>query len=712
MKSLEIDELNRLYTKAEEVDKDLFAEQRTNVLLIAGDHYNKINRRVATQVRGSAAVNSGQQKLRLTKNHCHKVSRVYVDAILSEAPDVAVAPQHPTELQDQKDAELNKSVYEDGKSRYRFREKYRQYAEDFVNVGEVAVKMFWNPDEGELSGYEPLIDEETGEPLLEETGQIDPMTGLPEMAPAADMTKPIFKGRMEFERIFAANLLRHPSCTDMRTNECWIIRKMVDTEDLKRKYIHDEEIISKLNKSKDDTYVVFDGAKASYDKVSDQTMLREFYWPPCNQYPQGYFVYATDHAKLEEGELPEGIFPILWGGFDEHPTTPRAHGIMKVARSFQAEINRASSAMALAQVTLGDDKILYQSGTKLAPGALLPGVRGISFQGQMPQVLPGRNGSQYLEYINSQIAEMYDVLMLNDMNLEDKSGQIEPITLLFKAASRKRKFSKYIEKFERFLVDFADLYLRLCKVYLPDDALIMAVGNREAVNIAEFRKTTPLAYQIRLDPQADTLESKFGRQVTFQHILQYVGKQLDPKVTGKIIKNMPFANHEDSFDDLTLDEDCARNDMLALERGEIPELNEYTDPEYMLKHLTMRMKKSDFKLLNPQIQEHYKMYREQYKQLQQKQLEAIQAAKNEFIPVDGALVACDFYVQDPQNPENQPKRARIPQRAVEWLMERLEQQGDTLEKMESMNQQTMAELAQQLLGPRGGGMPPQQGFAS
>jgi len=58
------------------------------------------------------------------------------------------------------------------------------------------------------------------------------------------------------------------------------------------------------------------------------------------------------------------------------------------------------------------------------------------------------------------------------------------------------------------------------------------------------------------------------------------------------------------------------------------------------------------------------------------------------------MVTCDLYVPDPTNPKNQAKRVKIPGRALEWTLKRLEEQGATLEKMESMNQAVVAEIAQ------------------
>lgn len=708
MKEKNLDELNRIYSDADECDKEVFAEMRSNILLVAGEHYAKANSKIVKNIRTSSnASQSNEQKLRLTKNHMHRAHRIYTTEILSESPGTTIKPQRDTEMQDQKDAELNQSVWQDIKARHKIKEKkVPKWASTFTKIGELCVKVFWDPMAGRLLGYEPAVDED-GQPVYEHTEEMDQF-GQPVMAQAEDKTKPIFSGDFVFEDVYGFNLLREKSMSSMdEMGRCWIVRKMVDTEVIKAQYRDNPDIVNKIHDSKDETYVVFDANKGGYNKVKGQVMVREYYWPVCPEYPEGYFVYATKDVILASGPLPFGIWPLIWQGFDESETTPRGRSILKVARPYQGEINRASSQIAVAQVSLGDDKVLYQSGTKLSPGALLPGVRGISYQGRPPDILPGRDGSQYLPYVQSQISELDMVLMLQEANETNENGQVDPYALLFRSFSKKKRFGPYCNKFKAFLVDLTETVLKLAKEYLPDDMLVPAIGRREWVNLAEFRKTTPLCYQIGIEPQDDTIETQFGKQLTFQHILQYVGKDLDQRTIGKLIKNSPWANSDDTFDDLTIDEDIAKNDMLALERGEPVEPTPYIDADFMIKKLTSRIKKPDFRVLAPEIQQAYNVLKTQYEQLFAEQQQAVIDAKNEYIPVDGALVTCDFYITDPNSPENQAKRAKIPQRALEWLLKQLEAQGMSLDKLENMNAQSLSEMAQMLMARQGNGVPQQ-----
>jgi hypothetical protein len=207
----------------------------------------------------------------------------------------------------------------------------------------------------------------------------------------------------------------------------------------------------------------------------------------------------------------------------------------------------------------------------------------------------------------------------------------------------------------------------------------------------------------------DTVDSMLGKQLTFNHILQYVGPNLDKDEVGKLIKAMPYGNFEDGFSDLTLDDDIVTNDMLALERGEDPSPpGQYDDHPKMIKKLSKRMREPDFKFLDQMIQENYKLKISLHEQAEAERQAAILAAKNEYIPADGPLIACEMYVEDPAEPDKAPKRARVPQRALSWLLDQLASQGMSVEQMERQNQGALAEMAQMMMANQQLAGPPSQ----
>lgn len=675
-----ISELNQYYLDAESADQSIFADMRSNLLLVSGDHYNKSQSSFHKRLRDNKEV-SQEQKLRLTKNHIQNICKIYANNISSTNPGVCFNPKEETSNHDQKVAKMHTSVWRDAVDKYNIDDRADDWVDSLVQVGEVAVKIFFDPDMGNLKGYEAQIDPATGQSLTDEMGQEQP-----------DKDKPVMEGGFVFEDIFGANLLRPAECKIMRLAEWLGIRKMTDTDLLKRKYAGNEEALRFITSDNDETYNVFDINTGGYKKTSKQTMIREYYFRKSRLFPKGYFYITTKSGILAEGELPGGLFPIVFAACDRLQTTPRGRSPIKTMRPYQAEINRSASKMAEHQITLGDDKLLIQNGTKVSAGASLPGVRSMNYTGMTPVILAGRDGSQYLNYMQSQITELYQAMAVQEMAQENETN-LDPYVLLFRSARQKKKFQRYIKRYENFLVELSKLYLGLAKIHLSDDAVIYAVGKNEQVNIAEYKQMEDLYYEIDIEPQSEDIETKLGKQIVLNHALQYIGPQLKPDEVGKFLRQMPFANFDEDMEDLTMDYDGVKNDMLALDRGEQPPLNQYDNHEYCIKKLSSRTKKADFRFLDQAVQQNYQMKIQLHMQMDAANKAAIMRAEQGLIPVDGALVGCDIFVPDPTSKEGKTRRARIPYFALDWLLKQLEVQGASQEKLKDMSEGAQAQVA-------------------
>ncbi len=679
-----------LYREAVDCDKAIFAEQRSNLLLIAGEHYSRRGSNLLRRIRDTQDL-SDEQKLRLTKNHIQKIVKNYCNTIISSSPGVGFMPKNESEPQDQKAADLHHSVWRDAVEKYNMPEKVDDWCDDFVGIGEVATKIFWDAGAGKIKGYELQMDPE-GQPISDEMGQAQ-----------YDKTKPIFAGAFVFEQVYGFNLRRAPEAKTMESSPYLIIDKMVGVDDLMRRYPDKKSLISP---SADQTFIVFDSAKGGYRKTDKEVLVREWYFRPSADFPNGQYFFDTKDGELDKGDLPGGVFPIVFEAFDKLQTTPRGVSPVKIMRPYQAEINRAGSKIAEHQITLGDDKMAIQDGTKLSAGTALPGIRAINYSGIEPKIIPGRDGSQYLDYMQAQITELYQVMNMDD-GAYDKDGQVDPFMMLFRASRQKTKFQRYIRRFERFLVNVVKVYLQLAKIHLPEDALIYAVGTNEQINLAEFKNANDICYEIKVEAQSEDFEGKLGKQMALNHVLQYVGPQMKPDDIGKVLKAMPYANLDSSFDDLTIDYDSALNDVLALERGELPPVHQYDNHVYMMKRLSSRMRQASFKYLDQEIQANFENKMNVHKAYEAQNQIRIQRASQGYIPTDGYLVACDFYVKDPSDKNGvKTRRARVPYSALQWLVEHLEAQGQGLETLEDMNQGVAAGVADQMSsGPQQGSSP-------
>jgi hypothetical protein len=668
MKNLTIQKLNELYTLGDEVDKSLYAEQRTNILLCSGEHYARRNRSYFNRIRENQSL-SLEHKLRLTKNHIQKIIKLYVNNITSYAPGVCIVPENKKELQDQKAAELSNSVWQWAKNKHKLKAKIRNWANDFFVLGECATKIFWNPNKGEFLGYEGI---------RKEDGSIE----------ATD--RPVFSGDLEFERLYAFNLFRSVDAQTWDDSPFVGVKKLMNRKEAKE--IFGPEKAKLIDDAVGDQFIVFESSSGSYKREKDQVLVKEIYFKPSVECEKGYYYIFTNAGILEQGELPFGIFPIVIQTCEENQTNPRGISPIKHARPYQVEINRAASKQAEHQITLGDDKLVLMNGSKITQGAQLPGVRTMQITGQPPTILEGRSGAQYTDYILGQISELYSVMMLPEA-LDDKvDGQTDPFALLYKNLRQKKRFSMYIEKFEEFLVSVCETYLNLARHYFDENTIIPMIGRKEIVNISEFKNQDPLSYRIVVEPISDDIETMMGKQLTLNQLLQYGGQNLSSEDIGKIIKNMPFANAEEIFSDLTLDYESANNIILALDRGQFPEPKPQMNKAYILKRLTARQLQSDYEFLPDEVKANYDEYIRLLNMIMAKEAESIRASQADLIPAQGFLTACDFYVPDPNNP-GKNRRARIPIDSLSWLVKRLEEQGVYLNQLENLQQSAQAGVA-------------------
>lgn len=680
-----VEDLNTIYRESEQVDQEILAEMRSNCLLTAGDHYTRKNSRFYNGLRGNQAIPE-DTRIRLTKNHLGKIVRTYVNNIVSYAPGITASAKNESEMQDQKSAELHNAVWMDAKERLGIDRKVQGWANDLIEIGESHGYIYWDKNKGDLVGYKPQAGED-GQPMMDEMGQ-----------PTPDRTQPVYRGDFCFERIYGFNIRRSPECESFDESAYLIINRMAKIKDLKKIYANDPKKLAYIQESSQRTFRVFDGLNGNYRPLDPtECLVRYYYFRPSLEEPEGRYYIATEFGVLEDEELPFGIFPIVSETCEDIPTTPRGRSIIKQIRPYQAEINRAASKIAEHQITLGDDKLVIQGSAKVSSGTNIPGVRTIQVAGSVPTVLPGRAGDQYVGYMQSQIAEMYQVV---DLDLdEQEKGQVDPYTLLFKSASQRKKFIRYTKRFESFLIRLGKLYFDLAKKYLPDDAIIRAAGRKEIVNIKEFKNSDPSSYEVIVEASNDDLETKMGRQILLSQALQYVGSSAPPELVGQLIRAMPYANLDETLEDVTINFDSARNMMLALERGEQPIPNMYDTAPYMIQKLSLRTRQADFKYLDQNIQANYEKLIQAYEEQEAEKKRQIAMQESQMIPMGGPRVKADIYVNtDPANP-NKVTRASLPYDALNWLLEKLNQQGALFDSEQTMPEGAQAQIASKAMTP-------------
>jgi hypothetical protein len=675
-------ELLRNYQEAESRLQSHFAEIRTNIRLFTGFHYKNNNRFGFTRHAGG----DSNQKIRATKNHTQRIVKKIASSIIDASPGTGIYPANKGEQADVKSAELYSSVWEEIKRQNTYRALVRSIVLDFVTCGEVCTCTAFDPTKGNILGYDYEVDDD-GKPFGE---------GVP-----------IFKGKVDIKRIPAYNVLTDHSADRFENTRWNIIRHLLPTKELKAQYANQPDKLPYIDESSSD-YQVFDGLIGAFSNVKDYTQVNQIFYRPCSQYPTGYYYYYTNSGILEEGELgisdESGIrYPIQYAGFDEMNTSCRAYSIIKHTKPYQLEINRVASAAIKESITLGYTTILSQAGSKIAYNSIGNGMRHATYTGSKPDIIEGRNGQQYVEYMNQQIDEMYLIANVREHEKEviNPNNSSDAFSGLFKSIRDKKKFSLYAEKIEDLLIEITQTALGAAKNYFTDEVVIPIIGREEQVNIEEFRTSSSLKHVIKIEPRSEDYDTLMGRTLMISQLLQYAGKTLSKEQIGVLAKNLPFLNEEMILEDITSNYDVATNIVLALDRNKFPAFSEYMNHTYIIERLSARMVKSDFEFLSDEVKKKYAMRRKQHQDILVKQQQEAQKATAGYIPSGGGLVGVDFYLNDGGDRQ---KRARIPFEAIDWLIQKLKQQGSDISQIDGLSMGDKAEIGNAM----GAAMPNQQ----
>jgi len=307
-----------------------------------------------------------------------------------------------------------------------------------------------------------------------------------------------------------------------------------------------------------------------------------------------------------------------------------------------------------------------------------------------PVVMQGRTGEQFIGYIESEISKMYQACGV-DYLLADKQQQAaDPYALLFRSITQKAVFTPYLEKYEAFEKSVFKCALELARGYLSDFNMIKVVGKKEMVNVQAFKAMAVDAYDIKIEATSSDTETRFGKILTTIQTLQYAGNNMEPEQIGQLIKQLPYGNKAEIFNPLTVNYDTAVNIVLSLDRGELPEVPQYSNIDYILKALANRTVQSDFRFLPMQTINNYWTLIKQLETIKSQQLLQAQQAQQGMIPMGGFLVTCNASMQ---GPDGKVQRIKVPADALSWLVEKAKAQGLQVQQMLALPDQMQGEIA-------------------
>lgn len=712
MKKHDIGELKKLYGESDSCDQDVFAEQKSNILMMSGKHWAKVAQGLSRNLQAAGADRS--KRLRLVKNHLNKAMSDRKDILASMLGDQLVVARNADETKDQKVAEIAQKILAYGKEENEWADFQARSLDSFEDMGEAVSKIFFHPHKGGVKAFHqkvemigdqkiPMYKDAQGKPTPEPK---DELGNDHEQLP--DMTKAQMKGKVVIERYSPFDCLRAKSAKSMSESPFVKVRKMIAKDELVKlikdsKTMTDEEKTAKIESITEagkTTYQVFDGNSGSFQEAPGQILLVESYFRSCAQYPQGYYYIWTFGGILFDGPIPFGehgevAFPIKFKANEQYETSARGFSPMKKARPAQLEVNRCASAISETQVTVGWDKIIMQGQGKFSRGADQAGLRVFHANGET-QVIPGRSGDQFTGYLESNVNEIYSLLQVPDNNASAAQA-FDPKAELFKRQKQKAKFTRGQEKLASYFGSVCSTYLFLAQKYLPDDELAQIIGANDMADVQEFKNASYMAFSIKMEEVSGDLDSMMGKMIELETILQYAG-DLDDATKTALLRQFPHLNKEAAFKHLSLAQDSIESDIMALDRGEWRDVQPGDDHEMALKYLSNRKRQRDWRNLPSDIKALFEKRIAMHQEIQAEQLEKVRRAQAGIIPVGGPLVKIQFYVNDPKNP-NKTVLATAPSESLQWLLETIEQQGMAQARLVEMgNLEQQSQIAERL-GP-------------
>ena len=686
-------ELSQLFKDGFEIDTKAFSEFRTNSLLYNGSHYGKKSEVFDREFKNV----KGKGNIKVVENHVDRIITKLAGSVVALGGDMSVRPKNLDEYSDQKKAELHKAVLEDWKEQSKFRENLRDFVTEWLIFGEMFAKVSWN----DLIGRR--LPDKVYTSVEYDLSKEDDL----EIAKDGVKIKRVirFEGDVEFEPIYPYDVIRDAKAESFEKSEWVAIKKLVDPETLKQHFKGDDKKKEFINSCANQSYDTF-RTDGEYANLKDKVLVREMYFRPSHRYPNGYYYIMAGGGEkpgiLFSGELPGGIFPIISIGFRKVSNSPRHYSIIRSLRPSQVQINLMKSKAIEHILKGGSDKVYVAKGSNVTKLNNQHDNIVHEYVGTPPTVIPGRVGNQFFEPISAEISKMYTIADVED-NFAREDKPVDPHTALFLSAKQKARHSEYAGKLERFMKEVFTKVLKIKKDYMSEEAFVLAAGADTQVNISQFKSSDDIGYEIVLEGVSEDAESKVGRSLNIQTILQY-GQNFDPSQLGALIRNMPYMNDEAIAESFTQDFENARNDICRLDRGDqsVLEVRPYENHDYMIQAITTRMKKPDFQFLSDEVKTLYQEKVTIHEQVKVEQLQQAQAIEADFIPTGGALLAIDGMhetIGTTTRGEPKTRRVRLPQEAISWLQERLGAQGTQLDIIEEQqNPQVQADIVSQFLG--------------
>jgi len=452
-----------------------------------------------------------------------------------------------------------------------------------VLFGEGFVSMQFDDQAGDpfIAGEEPVIDPNTGEPIMEpvvdEMGQplLDEMGGTA-LQPTM---QPVFRkqGEVQYHVFHPIDVVKNIRARSYAECQWKVTRRRVNRWDLIIRYPNlKKEILTatdSISMNRDELIIpIYKDSPGGTATDSNSIYLWEFWHDKTDAVPDGrYTAFVGDDVVLEDTKLPYKKVPVFRVTGMEEISTPFGWTSMYDMSSIQDALNKLYSIVASNQLKWGVGVIFVPKGSNMSSSTLQKGMVVIEYDPRLgkpeaanftltpPEIF---NFISQLESVGEKITAVSSV-MRGDPEASIRSGNMLEIIL-----AQNTNFYKGLEQsYNSFLEDIGTAFIQFMQQFADYERPTQIMGESGRYYTKYFTKDNLNFIDKVYVQRANPAQKTFAGKMAIANNLLSAGALKDPREYIQIINT---GDIQSTIDPDTMDFRLIKEENAALIRGELP----------------------------------------------------------------------------------------------------------------------------------------------
>lgn len=466
-------------------------------------------------------------------------------------------------------------------------------------------KIYWNPRTGPRVTYpldmneEPIIDEENSEQV--------PGIDLSDPANPKPLIKEFQLGDIAVDLVTPFEIIPDPSAR-MGKRGAWLMHvKATPLAEIRSAYpergkdVHPEKDLTHASEFEQKLMSLIStfasSGQASNEGASDSAILKELWYHPCDDYPNGKLIAVANGVLLQDEEWPEenrepdaslDFGPFV--KFSDIPVPGRYWAMSGVENliPLQKNYNRSRSQVIEVRNLMSKPKYWIPRGANIHKSALTsePGecVEYTPVGSHKPEPMtPPAIPSYVREEQDQTLRDMEESYGIHQVSKgEAPSGVRAGIAIRFLQEMDDTALGPKIRRMENSLGRAGTLILRCVKVHYKEKRTLQVVGANNEIEVVDFigsdlGNCTDVVVQAGSGfPELKSAKQQYLLDLFTQGIF---GPPEDPNVRGKVMRLLELGDVDSAYEDARLDEAWAEQENRLMAQGQA------VGPQYFENHI-------------------------------------------------------------------------------------------------------------------------------